>query len=41
MALFLDYLAYQNMYVLMPGESKQIEAQADPYGLKGDYNILR
>ena len=26
--------AYQNMYVLMPGESKQIEAQADPYGLK-------
>ena len=30
-------LAYQNMYVLMPGESKQIEAQADPYGLKGDH----
>jgi len=28
------------MYVLMPGESKQIEAQADPYGLKGDYDIL-
>lgn len=31
---FLVQKAYQNMYVLMPGESKQIEAQADPYGLK-------
>ena len=34
---FFLQLAYQNMYVLMPGESKQIEAQADPYGLKGDH----
>ena len=28
------FLAYTNIYVLMPGESKQVEAATDPIGLK-------